>query len=51
MNQDRLNHLLLLNVHKPFTDQLNLIQIANDFVKQSEHRFSLFGTIQQSDLD
>ena len=37
MNQDRLNYLLLLTVHKPIADQLNVIQIANHFVQENEH--------------
>lgn len=43
MNQDRLNHLMVLHVHKQLTDELNLKDVANDFVSASEHRLSLFG--------
>lgn len=43
MNQSRLNHLILLNVHKRLTDKLVLIDVANSFVTGSEHRLSLFG--------
>ena len=39
MSQERLNHLMILHVHKDLTDKLNLISIANEFV-------SLFGTFQ-----
>ena len=44
MTQSRLNHLLLLHVHKNRCDELDLLQVAQDFVKDSEHRRSLFGS-------
>lgn len=50
MNQDRLNHLMLLYVHKHLTDNLDLISIANDFVSKSEHRLTSFGRFQHGDL-
>ena len=37
MSQSRLNHLLLLHVHKESCDKLDLLQVARDFVKDSEH--------------
>ena len=43
MNQDRLNHLMVLHIHKQITDDLNLKDVGNDFVSASEHRLSLFG--------
>ena len=43
MTQQRLNHVLLLHVHKDKTDQLNLADVGNNFVAGSEHRLSLFG--------
>ena len=43
MKQERLNHLLLLQVHKKHTDELSLPSVANDFVSGSEHRLSIFG--------
>ncbi len=44
MGQERLNHLVVLHVHKELTDDLDLISIANEFVGDSEHRLKLFGT-------
>ena len=44
MTQSRLNHLLLLHVHKKSCDELDLVQVASDFVTTSEHRRSLFGS-------
>ena len=44
MSQQRLNHLMLLHVHKDRTDKLNLNlkTILNVFVQSSQHRTSLF---------
>ena len=49
MSQDRLNHLLVLHVHKELTDSLDMITVANDFVAGSEHRLSMFGCFSESD--
>ena len=43
MSQSRLNHLMVLHVHKSLIDQLNLIDCANDFVSCNTHRLNLFG--------
>ena len=43
MKQTRLNHLMILRVHKDITDSLNLNEIGNEFVRCSEHRLSIFG--------
>lgn len=43
MTQARLNHLLILHVHKDVCDKLDWLNVANDFVKGSEHRRQLFG--------
>lgn len=44
MRQDRLNHVMLLHIHKQTTDSLNLVEIANDFVNRHvERRLSVFG--------
>ena len=40
MGQECLNNLLMLHVHKEYTDKLDLITVANDFVSCSEHRLS-----------
>ena len=52
MLQERLNHLLVLHVHKDFTGSLDLITVANKFVMDSEsraHRLSIFGHFTESD--
>ena len=43
MKQERLNHLLVLHVHKDRTDSLSSLEVARSFVGDSEHRLSLFG--------
>ena len=43
MEQDRLNHLLLLHVHKDRTDSLSLTHVTEQFVSSYEHRLSVFG--------
>ena len=52
MSQQRLNHLMLLHAHKSHTDDLDLIDVANDFIDGSDHRKYLFGPeFKQSDRD
>jgi len=43
MAQQRLNNLMVLHVHRDRTDALNLIDIANDYVEDSEQRLHVFG--------
>ena len=50
MSQKRLNNLMLLHVHKSETDDLDLIDVANDFIESNEHRKHFFGLeFKQSD--
>jgi hypothetical protein len=44
MKQERLNSLMVLHVHKDHTDNLPLLEIANDFTSKSDRRKQLFGT-------
>ena len=44
MKQERLYHLMVIHVHKERTDSLNLKEVANEFVTDSEHRINIFGT-------
>ena len=50
MSQNRLNHTMVLHVHKEKTDALSMVDIANDFVEGSEHRMTLFGKFTHVDL-
>jgi hypothetical protein len=45
MTSERLNHMMLLHVHKHLTDQLDLRRIAAEFVSRNERRQRCFGTI------
>ena len=44
MSQKRLNHLMLLHIHKSITDKLDMIEVANNFIYSHEHRKNFFGT-------
>ena len=44
MKQERLNSLMVLHVHKDYTDKLHLLDRANDFVSNSNRRKQVFGT-------
>ena len=45
MTQSRLNHLMVLHVHRVETDALDIhaIHVASDFVSGHENRVTLFG--------
>ena len=43
MGQKRLNHLMVLQAHKEFTDKLDLNVIANEFCAGNEYRMLKFG--------
>ena len=43
MTQERLNHVMLLHTHKDKTDELELTQIAKDFISFNERRTGFFG--------
>ena len=52
MTQQRLNHLMLLHIHKCHTNNLDLIDVANDFIDGNEHRKNFFGSeFKQTDRD
>ncbi len=43
MTQQRLNHLVLLHTHHQRTDDLNLLEVAHDFVSRNSRRKEFFG--------
>ena len=43
MSQLRTNNLMVLHIHNEHLDQLNMVEVANDFISGSEHRLTLFG--------
>ena len=44
MKQDRLNHLMTLNIYQEQLDKLDMAAVANEFVCKNEHRSRFFGT-------
>ena len=45
MAQERLNHLLILNIHQDQADLIDLRSIARDFISLNEKRRDMFGHI------
>ena len=43
ITNNRLNHLLILHIHKLLTDRLDLTNVADEFVEEREERKSKFG--------
>ena len=46
MGQERLNNMLLLNVHQDETDFIDLKSVAQDFISLNDYRRNVFGHIQ-----
>ncbi len=47
MTQQRLNNLMVLHVHKEFTESLNPMNIAQEFIAGREGRLRMFGDCRQ----
>ena len=45
----RLNHLMVLHVHKNRTDSLNMVEVANAFVERNDSRHPVFGVFGEKD--
>ena len=41
--QARLNWLMILNIHKERTAELNLVEVCNEFISAKERRVAIFG--------
>ena len=50
MSQSRLNHCMILNIHKDQDDKMNLIDIANKFYWNNESRQMYFGKFSRHDV-
>jgi len=51
MTQLGLNSTMMLHVHNDLTDELNLIEVANDFVTNKwEQKSKVFGLFQQNEF-
>ena len=46
----RLNHLMMLHVHKDRTDALTLVDVGNDFVGEKENRKQMIGKFSANDI-
>ena len=45
MGQERLNHILVLNVHQAETDLIEMKCVARDFISLNEMRRNVFGHV------
>ena len=50
MTSQRFNGLALLNVHKECTDQLDLMEVGNEFIDQNEQRRKHFGKYTENEF-
>ena len=48
-SQERFNNCMVLSVHKDEVDKLNLIDIANEFCRESDQRIGRFGRFHARD--
>ena len=47
MSQERLNHIMVLHIHRHLTDRICYIEIGNEFSKGCSHREAFFGNFFQ----
>ena len=45
MSQQRLNHCMLLHIHKDRTDRINMHDVLTSFVEANDDRVRYFGTV------
>ena len=50
IGSSRLNNAMVLHIHKGQLDKLSMVDVANDFVFESDHRKTLFGRFDDVDL-
>ena len=50
MTQQRMNHLMVLHIHKELTDKLDLVKTANALTSGNDHRHQIFGVFKSSDI-
>ena len=50
MSQKRFTHLAILNTHKTRTDNVRIVDIANDFASRNDNRKRNFGTFTELDF-
>ena len=49
-SDDRLNHLMIMHVHKEMLDELNPVDVANEFVKGAAERHRIFEKFVEVDI-
>ena len=49
-SDNRLNHLMIMHVHKDDLDAIDEAKVANDFVERKADRQRIFGKIAQVDI-
>ena len=49
MSQVRLNNIMTLHIHEDLTDNLDLLEVGNEFVSASEHRQNTLGNFVSTD--
>ena len=50
MGSSRLNNAMVLHIHKDRLDKLSVVDVANDFVFESDYRKTMFGRFNDVDL-
>ena len=50
MNQKRFNSLAILSFHKEITDEISVVDAANEFVATKPTRQDIFGNFSNNDL-
>ena len=50
MGSSRLNNVMVLHIHKARLNKLSMVDVANDFVFQHDHKKTLFGRFDDIDL-
>ena len=50
IGSSRLNNAMVLHIHKGQLDKLSIVDVANDFVFESDHKKTLFGRFDDVDL-
>ena len=50
MDQERLNSVCVCNVHKSLLDDIDVMELAKDFVSRSTTRHNLFGSFNRKKL-
>ena len=50
MTSQHFNGMVLLNVHKEYTDQFDLLEVGNEFIDQNEQRRKHFGKYTENEF-